>query len=76
METTEIHRFMGGLLKFERKVARMLKIRISDLDSTLKGFCLNLSKTSEKGGRPQEYVYFLTRQGVARPNALFVANFF
>ena len=44
----------------------MLKIRISDLDSTLKGFCLNLSKTSEKGGRPQEYVCFITRQGVGR----------
>ena len=26
----------------------MLKIRISDLDSTLKGFCANLRKTSEK----------------------------
>ena len=44
----------------------VLKVRISDLDSTLYGFCSNLSKTSEKGGRPQEYVYFLTRQGVAR----------
>ena len=44
----------------------VLKIRVSDLDSTLKGFCLNLSKTSEKGGRPQEHVYFLTRQGVTR----------
>lgn len=44
----------------------VLKIRVSDLDSTLREFCLNLSKTSEKGGRPQEYVYFLTRQGVAR----------
>ena len=44
----------------------VLKIRISDLDSTLNRFCSNLSKTSEKGGRPQEYVYFLTRQGVAR----------
>ena len=44
----------------------MLKIRISDLDSTLKGFCLNLSKTSEKGGRPQKYVYFLTRQRVTQ----------
>lgn len=43
----------------------VLKIRISDLDSTLK-FCLNLSKPSEKGGRPQEYVYFITRQGVTR----------
>ena len=44
----------------------VLKVRVSDLDSTLKGFCSNLSKTSEKGGRPQEHVYFLTRQGVAR----------
>ena len=44
----------------------VLKVRVSDLDSTLYGFCSNLSKTSEKGGRPQEYVYFLTRQGVAR----------
>ena len=44
----------------------VLKVRVSDLDSTLKGFCLNLGKTSKKGGRPQEYVYFLTRQGVAR----------
>ena len=25
-----------------------------------------MRKTSEKGGRPQEYVYFLTRQGVTR----------
>ena len=41
---------------------------VSALDSTLKGFCLNLSKTSEKGGRPQEYVCFITRQGVARLN--------
>lgn len=49
----------------------VLKIRVSDLDSTLREFCLNLSKTSEKGGRPQEYVYFLTRQGVARLIALF-----
>ena len=46
----------------------VLKIRISDLDSTLKGFCLNLSKTSEKGGRPQEHVCFITRQNAARPN--------
>ena len=44
----------------------VLKVRVSDLDSTLKGFCSNLSKTSEKGGRPLEYVYFLPRQGVAR----------
>ena len=65
------------MLKFERKVARMLKMRISDLDSAFKELFLNLSKTSKKGGRPQEYVYLLTRQGVARPIALFfVANFF
>lgn len=44
----------------------VLKIRISDLDSTFREFCLNFSKTSEKGGRPQKYVYFLTRQGVTR----------
>ena len=44
----------------------VLKIRVSALDSTLYGFFSNLKKTSEKGGRPQEYVYFLTRQGVAR----------
>lgn len=44
----------------------VLKIRISDLDSAFKEFCSNMSKTSEKGGRPQEYVYFLTRQGVTR----------
>ena len=31
----------------------VLKIRISDLDSTLNGFFSNLRKTSEKGGRPQ-----------------------
>ena len=41
----------------------MLKIRISDLDSAFREFCANLSKTSEKGGRPQEHVHFLTRQG-------------
>ena len=44
----------------------VLKIRVSDLDSTLKELLPNLGKTSEKGGRPQEYVYFLTRRGVAR----------
>ena len=48
--------------------AGMLKVRVSDLDSTFREFCANLRKTSEKGGRPQEYVYFITRQGVARPN--------
>ena len=54
----------------------VLKIRISDLDSTLREFCLNLSKTSEKGGRPQEYVYFLTSQGVARLIAPFLLQLF
>ena len=44
----------------------VLKIRISDLDTTFREFCANLRKTSEKGGRPQEYVYFLTSQGVTR----------
>ena len=44
----------------------VLKVRVSDLDSTLKELLPNLGETSEKGGRPQEYVYFLTRQGVAR----------
>lgn len=44
----------------------VLKVRVSDLDSTFREFCANLRKTSEKGGRPQEYVYFLTRQAVAR----------
>ena len=44
----------------------VLKIRISALDSTFKELFLNLSKTSKKGGRPQEHVYFITRQGVAR----------
>ena len=33
MEQTEIHRFMGVFLKFERKVAGMLKICVSDLKS-------------------------------------------
>ena len=44
----------------------VLKVRISDLDSTFREFCSNLSKTSKKGGRPQEHVYFITRQGVTR----------
>ena len=44
----------------------VLKIRVSDLDSTLYGFFSNLRKTPKKGGRPQEYVYFITRQGVTR----------
>ena len=44
----------------------MLKILVSDLDSTFKELLPNLAKTSEKGGRSQEHVYFLTGQGVAR----------
>ena len=36
------------------------------MDSTFKELLLNLVKTSKKGGRPQKYVYFLTRQGVTR----------
>ena len=39
---------------------------VSALDSAFNGLFLNLRKTSKKGGRPQEYVYFITRQGVAR----------
>ena len=46
----------------------VLKISVSALDSTLKGFCSNLSETSKRGGRPQEHVRFITRQGAARPN--------
>ena len=46
----------------------VLKVRVSDLDSTFREFCANLRKTSEKGGRPQEHVCFITRQGAARPN--------
>ena len=44
----------------------VLKIRVSALDSAFKELLPNLGKTSEKGGRPQEYVYFRSRQGVAR----------
>ena len=44
----------------------VLKIRVSALDSAFKELLLNLVKTSKKGGRPQEYVYFITRQGVTR----------
>ena len=44
----------------------VLKMCVSDLDSAFKELLPNLAKTSKKGGRPQEYVYFLTRQGVAR----------
>ena len=43
----------------------MLKICVSDLDSTFKGLFLNLSKTSKKGGRPQEHVCFIIRHGQA-----------
>lgn len=62
LEWDRIRNMVHGL----KNGKEVLKIRISDLDSTLKEFCLNLSKTSEKGGRPQEYVYFITRQGVTR----------
>lgn len=62
LEWDRIRNMVRGL----KNGKEVLKIRISDLDSTLREFCLNLSKTSEKGGRPQEYVYFLTRQGVTR----------
>ena len=62
LEWDRIRNMVRGL----KNGKEVLKIRVSDLDSTLKGFCLNLSKPSEKGGRPQEYVYFITRQGVAR----------
>ena len=62
LEWERISKMVRGL----KNGKEVLKIRVSDLDSTLKWFCPNLGKTSEKGGRPQEYVYFLTRQGVAR----------
>ena len=51
-------------------------MRISALDSAFKELLPNLAKTSENGGWPHEYVYFLTRQGVARLIALFCCNFF
>ena len=44
----------------------VLKMCVSDLDSTFKELLLNLVETSRKGGRPQKYVHFLTRQGVSR----------
>ena len=40
----------------------VLKIRISDWDSTFNEFFLNLRETSRKGGRPQKHVYFLTHR--------------
>ena len=39
---------------------------VTRCDSTLNWFCPNLGKTSEKGGRPQEHVCVITRQGVGR----------
>ena len=63
-----LHRCTGGVAFRKVTDGRMLKMCVSDLDSTFREFCANLRKTSEKGGRPQEYVYFITRQGVARPN--------
>ena len=62
LEWDRISKMVRGL----KNGKEVLKIRISDLDSTLNGFFSNLRKTSEKGGRPQEHVYFLTRQGVTR----------
>ena len=72
LEWDRIRNMVRGL----KNGKEVLKIRISDLDSTLNGFFKKKKKTSEKGRRPQEYVYFITRQGVARLIALFVANFF
>ena len=46
----------------------VLKMCVSALDSAFKELLPNLAKTSKKGGRPQEHVCFITRQGVARPN--------
>ena len=40
----------------------VLKMYVSDWDSTFNEFFLNLRETSRKGGRPQEYVYFLTHR--------------
>ena len=57
---------MQHMLYGLKDVKEVLKIRVSDLDSAIKELLPNLSKTSKKGGRPQEYVYFLTRQGVSR----------
>ena len=62
LEWDRIRNMVRGL----KNGKEVLKIRVSDLDSTLKELLPNLGETSEKGGRPQEYVYFLTRQGVAR----------
>ena len=42
----------------------MLKICVSALDSAFKELLSNLSKTSKKGGRPQEHVCFIIRHGV------------
>ena len=63
MEQTEIHRFMGVLLKFERKVAGMLKICVSALKSAGWNFV-----KFDKVKRNTLYVYFLTRQGAASPD--------
>lgn len=62
------------MLTISRSNRLSKEVRISDLDSTLKGFCLNLSKTFEKGGRPQEHVYFITRQGAGWNFAKFERN--
>lgn len=63
-----LHHCTGGVAFRKEADSRMMKVRVSDLDSTFKEFFSNLRKTSQKGGRPQEYVYFITRHGVARLN--------
>ena len=49
-----------------KDVKEVLKICVSALDSAFKELLPNLAKTSKRGGRPQEHVYFITRQGVTR----------
>lgn len=61
LEWDRIRNMVRGL----KNGKEVLKIRISDLKSAGWNFD-RLDKASKKGGRPQEYVYFLTRQGVTR----------
>ena len=58
--------FVSGQSRGLKEGKEVIKVSISDLSTTLIGFLPNLAKTSEKGGRPMKYAYFLTRQGVAR----------
>ena len=62
LEWDRIRNMLYGL----KNGKEVLKIRISDLDSAFKELLPNLSETHKNGGRPQEYVYFLTSQGVTR----------